>query len=222
MGRYVAGSASSLGLAGFSWSVTEDELGISGPHTMLTRGGGRSCTPGGSSLDSPRRSVTFLHARAVATVLQWWSHAIGRSIAAMTDYLGASISVSASMNRSECAYSKTRRMFRSCLFCAAQDPMKAECWNRTKWTFRQFETTLRGKLMAKSSQVQRAGWWTVVRWTVASTVWHNSRGANFLSLCKQAWTDRCACSLFYFFPALFYTWLIYLVLKHRRFHDHTG
>lgn len=34
-----------------------------------------------------------------------------------------------------------------------QDPMKAECWDRARWTFHQFETTLRDKLMAKSNQV---------------------------------------------------------------------
>ncbi|CBN75063.1 conserved unknown protein [Ectocarpus siliculosus] len=33
-----------------------------------------------------------------------------------------------------------------------KDPMKAESWQRTKWTFRQFETTLRDKLLAKSNQ----------------------------------------------------------------------
>lgn len=31
--------------------------------------------------------------------------------------------------------------------------MKAESWRRTRWTFRQFETTLRDKLLAKSNQV---------------------------------------------------------------------
>ncbi|CAM9093073.1 unnamed protein product [Scytosiphon promiscuus] len=32
------------------------------------------------------------------------------------------------------------------------DPMKADCWSRTNWTFRHFEETLRDKLLAKSNQ----------------------------------------------------------------------
>lgn len=33
--------------------------------------------------------------------------------------------------------------------------MKAECWKTTNWTFRQLETTLTDKLVAKSNQVSQ-------------------------------------------------------------------